>query len=272
MKQLKFFMFALTVLMGVSFTSCLDSDDSEYNSVGLFRVMTGYSGSYFMDLVGNQLYPTYSSVLEIEEQLGGPISAYDLAYIQYSYVEETTTRAESSTTPQVYNIKLLGFVGYTATLTETISSEEEVGDLSSNEVPFVSLTPSGSNGYGYNYTNYPATYGKLYLLAPIAFMTTNDEEKFKQHSFHLAFIPANVQSGDTELVFYMSHDAGSDDMSTSPVTTSGTKIFDIQSALMNFQAKTGAYPKKITIKAKVNENSTTLPDEFTSVSIDCNFD
>ena len=33
MKQLKFLMVALTLLMGISFTSCLNSDDGEYDDI-----------------------------------------------------------------------------------------------------------------------------------------------------------------------------------------------------------------------------------------------
>ena len=43
MKQLKFLMVALTLLMGISFTSCLNSDDGEYDDI------------YGMVLVNNSL-------------------------------------------------------------------------------------------------------------------------------------------------------------------------------------------------------------------------
>ena len=41
MKQLKFLMVALTLLMGISFTSCLNSDDGEYDDIyGMVLVNT----------------------------------------------------------------------------------------------------------------------------------------------------------------------------------------------------------------------------------------
>lgn len=49
MKQLKFLMVAFTLLMGVSFTSCLNDDagESMYDGIGYVRTVMG---SYFIDL------------------------------------------------------------------------------------------------------------------------------------------------------------------------------------------------------------------------------
>lgn len=43
MKQLKFLMVALTLLMGISFTSCLNSDDGEYDDI-YGMVLVNYMG------------------------------------------------------------------------------------------------------------------------------------------------------------------------------------------------------------------------------------
>ena len=53
MKQLKFLMVAFTLLMGVSFTSCLNDDagESMYDGIGYVRTVMG---SYFIDLYGNK--------------------------------------------------------------------------------------------------------------------------------------------------------------------------------------------------------------------------
>lgn len=49
MKQLKFLMVAFTLLMGVSFTSCLNDDagESMYDGIGYVRTVMG---SYFIDI------------------------------------------------------------------------------------------------------------------------------------------------------------------------------------------------------------------------------
>ena len=107
MKQLKFLMVAFTLLMGVSFTSCLNDDagESMYDGIGYVRTVMG---SYFIDLYGNTYHPTMASVTEMEAQ-GFKMSGTDLAQIAFKYVEDTpATKAEGGTfTPQDYRIKLV---------------------------------------------------------------------------------------------------------------------------------------------------------------------
>ena len=104
MKQLKFLMVAFTLLMGVSFTSCLNDDagESMYDGIGYVRTVMG---SYFVDLYGNTYHPTMASVTEMEAQ-GFKMSGTDLAQIAFKYVEDTpATKAEGGTfTPQDYRI------------------------------------------------------------------------------------------------------------------------------------------------------------------------
>ena len=110
MKQLKFLMVAFTLLMGVSFTSCLNDDagESMYDGIGYVRTVMG---SYFVDLYGNTYHPTMASVTEMEAQ-GFKMSGTDLAQIAFKYVEDTpATKAEGSTfTPQDYRIKLVSAI------------------------------------------------------------------------------------------------------------------------------------------------------------------
>ena len=110
MKQLKFLMVAFTLLMGVSFTSCLNDDagESMYDGIGYVRTVMG---SYFIDLYGNTYHPTMASVTEMEAQ-GFKMSGTDLAQIAFKYVEDTpATKAEGGTfTPQDYRIKLVSAI------------------------------------------------------------------------------------------------------------------------------------------------------------------
>lgn len=82
MKQLKFLMVAFTLLMGVSFTSCLNDDagESMYDGIGYVRTVMG---SYFIDLYGNTYHPTMASVTEMEAQ-GFKMSGTDLAQIAFN--------------------------------------------------------------------------------------------------------------------------------------------------------------------------------------------
>lgn len=66
MKQLKFLMVALTLLMGISFTSCLNSDDGEYDDI-YGMVLVNYMGLLsFEDAAGNTYQPTLASVTQFE--------------------------------------------------------------------------------------------------------------------------------------------------------------------------------------------------------------
>ena len=63
MKQLKFLMVALTLLMGIAFTSCLNSDDGEYDDIYGMVLVNNYMGLLsFEDAAGNTYQPTSASV------------------------------------------------------------------------------------------------------------------------------------------------------------------------------------------------------------------
>ena len=62
MKQLKFLMVAFTLLMGVSFTSCLNDDagESMYDGIGYVRIVIGgdTSGTFSIRLLcGHRIHP-----------------------------------------------------------------------------------------------------------------------------------------------------------------------------------------------------------------------
>lgn len=126
MKQLKFLMVAFTLLMGVSFTSCLNDDagESMYDGIGYVRTVMG---SYFIDLYGNTYHPTMASVTEMEAQ-GFKMSGTDLAQIAFKYVEDTpATKAEGGTfTPQDYRIKLVSAIAVDSYSTRYASSVEDM--------------------------------------------------------------------------------------------------------------------------------------------------
>lgn len=128
MKQLKFLMVAFTLLMGVSFTSCLNDDagESMYDGIGYVRTVMG---SYFVDLYGNTYHPTMASVTEMEAQ-GFKMSGTNLAQIAFKYVEDTpATKAEGSTfTPQDYRIKLVSAIAVDSYFYQTCKFCGKYGD------------------------------------------------------------------------------------------------------------------------------------------------
>ena len=184
MKQLKFLMVAFTLLMGVSFTSCLNDDagESMYDGIGYVRTVMG---SYFVDLYGNTYHPTMASVTEMEAQ-GFKMSGTDLAQIAFKYVEDTpATKAEGGTfTPQDYRIKLVSAIAVDSYSTRYASSVEDMEAAIPETAPIVTLEPTDNYGQTYK----PWMYGAEMLVLPISWKMENKEEMLKQHTMELVYL------------------------------------------------------------------------------------
>ena len=207
MKQLKFLMVAFTLLMGVSFTSCLNDDagESMYDGIGYVRTVMG---SYFVDLYGNTYHPTMASVTEMEAQ-GFKMSGTDLAQIAFKYVEDTpATKAEGSTfTPQDYRIKLVSAIAVDSYSTKHVSSVENMEmEAIPETAPIVTLEPTDNYGQTYK----PWMYGAEMLVLPISWKMEKKEEMLKQHTMELVYINDESNESSTELVFYLRHNKGTD--------------------------------------------------------------
>lgn len=97
MKQLKFLMVALTLLMGVSLTSCLDSGDSgsTYDE-GLYLRTQNYMGScFFVDLEGNRYYPTPASLAAMTNS-GFKAENADLVIVYFKWADELSSSSSST--------------------------------------------------------------------------------------------------------------------------------------------------------------------------------
>ena len=233
MKQLKFLMVAFTLLMGVSFTSCLNDDagESMYDGIGYVRTVMG---SYFVDLYGNTYHPTMASVTEMEAQ-GFKMSGTDLAQIAFKYVEDTpATKAEGGTfTPQDYRIKLVSAIAVDSYSTRYASSVEDMEAAIPETAPIVTLEPTDNYGQTYK----PWMYGAEMLVLPISWKMENKEEMLKQHTMELVYINDESNESSTELVFYLRHNNGS-------------------------------YPTTIRIKAKTDMDGAKLPEKYTDYTIE----
>lgn len=180
MKQLKFLMVAFTLLMGVSFTSCLNDDagESMYDGIGYVRTVMG---SYFVDLYGNTYHPTMASVTEMEAQ-GFKMSGTDLAQIAFKYVEDTpATKAEVVLLLrriQDYRIKLVSAIAVDSYSTRYASSVEDMEAAIPETAPIVTLEPTDNYGQTYK----PWMYGAEMLVLPISWKMENKEEMLKQHT------------------------------------------------------------------------------------------
>lgn len=253
MKKINFFAFALTLLMGISFTSCLDSDnEGGYDTAGYVRISSSFYGVQLKDLAGNIYIPTTASVAALKQQ-GVDLNStdYDLVYVYLKWVEETTTKAGTSRQVELVAASPVskGKGAYPVTSMENL--------ITSNEAPVVTLEPMGA----YGSTAKPWLYGSELMVLPIQWKMKNDKEMLKQHTFSLYYISGNQDDQDDKtMTFYLLHDKGTDNAEKNSLVDAANNFsFDIKSYMDSYKAQNGAYPSRVVVKAKVALDGFTLP-------------
>ena len=269
MAKFKIWMVALTVLMGFSLTSCLDSSEPEspYDGGGMFHVVQSYMGtSHFEDPAGNKLYPTSASVLAMETNYGFKISSTKLAFIYYKFVkEEAETKSTSTTTPKSYDLVLVSAVACDGPEPVIAEDLEDMENRVTENAPIVSLTPTVNNGISYTELK-PFLYDLNTLVLPIAWRMENNSEKISQHKFNLVYVESETEAGDGDMVLYLRHDRGTDEKTEAGTYTQDG--YDIEEAVGLFKGKAGNEPQRLIIKSKNNESDSKIPETYTEVSLD----
>lgn len=262
MKQLKFLMAALLMVMGVTLSSCLNSEEGEYDDIYCTALVnSNYLGyTYFEASNGDKLYPTPASVAQIEAQ-GYKISDYKMALIQGRSLEKNET-TNTNTEPGKIDFTLTGFLPYeygTAIVAETM---ENMAQLAPETSPIITMKIS--NGYQ---TIVPSQFNNNVVILPIAWALQDSKDAYDKHQLALACSLDEVKSGDKEIVFYIRHDNGGDEKTeTYAAPLYG---YDISEALEKFQEIAGNVPTKVIIKAHENsQHSTEIPENYTEYSID----
>ena len=264
MKQLKFLMVALTLLMGVSFTSCLDSGNGEnaYDGYGYFRTQSYMGTCFFVDLDGNRFYPTPESLSAMTSN-GFKAESADLVIVYFKWVDEQSGNGGSSSTATDHNIVLVSVTSIDSY--RAISLPSEVGLENFENAPIVTLNPTTNSNFGGNNMLQPFLYGPQMVVLPISWKMEHKVETLAQHTFTLAYVEEAQQDG-SELVLYLCHDKGTDEKTD--FTSVAFKAFDIKSFMETIKNQTGSYPSKVIIKAKADMDGTTMPDDYTSYEID----
>ncbi len=235
MKQMKFFLVALMcVVIGVSVTSCLDSDDGPHSAREYVKVNRWDMPVTFTNIYGQKLIPLASV----------NFADKDWALITYEYDPKTASATTMEVTLLDNPTYIDPIVGYTT------SSEEE------GNAPFFTLAPYVGG------TTYSAMYfDKNTFLMPIAykFLNTQKEEEAseeaKKHSFRLVYNPeAEAKEGELVLNFY--HYIAEEPDGEKVERTSNmleNKIVDFSSPLATYHQKSGG-KNPTTIKVVVMEN------------------
>ena len=259
----------LTLVMGLSMTSCLDSNSSEtaWDQVTVFRIHSNM-GIYFLnDIAGNTFYPTAASQAQLEAA-GFSFSENNVIWAFIKFVNEGDFDAYlNSETPQSYDIEMLSVATLDGEDVE-VSSSKEVMEMDVPETaPIVTLDFSEVTDAGVAAPK-PMLFDLETLLIPVRFNLSNSNELFQGHKLVLACSMDEMTEGSTDLVFYLRHDKGEDDGFS--YVADQTLGYDISNAVNIFTMNNGGIePTKIIIKTHEDVNQTgEIPEEYTTYEIE----
>lgn len=283
MKQIKTLMVAaLTLVMGVMMTSCLNSDGGEslYDGYFLAKVVSAgglYGGATLQDAGGNTYQASATSVAKLEAN-GFSFTDVKMAFIYYKFsVDENgnqiTPPDYNATEPQTFQVELVGIQEAPTEYAERVESAEELETNKYETAPIAisDMIGSSSNTVKFDfYGNEPMLY--MYLQ----WLLTNGEDEFKKHHIRLVYAFDEITADSNELRFYLCHDKGDDDGQTAYIQS--WYCFRVENALADFERVTGAKPAKIKLSlydatdGLTGNVSGTMPDERTDYTIDNNND
>lgn len=254
MKQVKFLMLALVILMGVGFTSCMNGDDDTTVRQDAFvKVKTGGLGSiYFEDANGFKYYASATSLATMKSTYGFDPSSGEMAYIIYQY--DSATQPITENTESLKDLQLMYAMGLDATV-ESVSEEGASND-SIAKAPIRSL--DGTIGSSYKYE--PFMFDESTLLLQIDYFMGVDG--LLSHYFTLVHYP-NEQVEENTIKLYLRHNNGKDtSLNYTSVNFSGQypfvfyKAFNLSKLHVPINTDT-----KIIIETQVNNTNIDLEDK-----------
>lgn len=206
MKQLKFLMVALTLLMGISFTSCLNSDSDPYNYGGGMVKVQNYMGLYsFKGENGVTITPTSASISALEAN-GFKMSEMSDKVAQIYYRWDPTQVNIPADEKDIKGVELYSI----ESLDNTVAIVEQKGVATNDSISKSNNAAIISLGYDAGGIKYAPKffYDDYTLLLPINYYITN-----KRHFLTLVYYP-NEDNGTT-LRLYLGHNSNGDSTSNS---------------------------------------------------------
>lgn len=266
MKQLKFLMVALTLLMGISFTSCLNSDSDPYNYGGGMVKVQNYMGLYsFKGENGVTITPTSASISALEAN-GFKMSEMSDKVAQIYYRWDPTQVNIPADEKDIKGVELYSI----ESLDNTVAIVEQKGVATNDSISKSNNAAIISLGYAPKFF-----YDDYTLLLPINYYITN-----KRHFLTLVYYP-NEDNGTT-LRLYLGHNSNGDstsNSSTSYTLTANTggyyglglfyKVYDLRKVFERYKRETSTFenPTTIEIVTKVNSYSLKLDDPQTEEKV-----
>lgn len=270
MKKLNLLAFVFALLMGVSFTSCLGSSESEgpYDWVSTVYVVHNiYGGDYFEDAYGNMYFPTTASINAIKQNNSNfDLANYEMAIIYFNWVEENEggqTAKETSAEPQKKDIELVGIQKIDVPRVEVAATKDQLERIAPSTAPILSLRQSS------NYISLtPQMLDTRTLIVYTGFYTANDKDEFAKHSIKMVYAMDEVSESSDELIVYIHHDKGTDDKTDTYYAN--YYAFNLETAIQNFKREhDDKAPRRIVVRAKeAMGQTTTLPNNYTEYDVE----
>jgi len=265
MKQLKFLMVAFTLLMGVSLTSCLNSDNDYAPSVGgLVKVSDSMFGNSFTMLDGvTKISPTAASLATLESNMGFKPSSTNIAYVTGTYDE--TLNSNLIEDKEYKSVNLLWAVSLDAKVEIT---ERGAENDSVNKAPVIDIDNSSQMEYEMEKKLHKPWffYDKTTLILPINYFVY----KAGAHKFTLVYYPEENADGNKTLKLYLKHyDADDKSTNTNSLNNSGAYpqiyyyAYDLRGVFSQYSKMTGEMPTTVTVEYVTNANSLKLEDAET---------
>lgn len=263
MKHLQLMMVALFMLMGVSLTSCLNSESDPYSyNTAMVKVRVSAFYTYFETADGIIIEPTQESISKLlSDKIDISELANKVANIAYRWdpaVVDVPSDAETIKGVELYSIESLDAPA------EVINIKGESKD-SIADTPIIELA---YNPGGYEYK--PFFFDETTLILPIHYYMEKTV-----HTLRLLYYKEETQENGI-LKLYLRHNKNEDAASGTGLTSYeyavGTgllslfyKAYDLSVIFSRYQEQTGMYeyPKKINIVYEANPYSWDLDDAQT---------
>lgn len=261
MAKFKIWMVALTLIMGVSFTSCMNSDNDTTRYGGtLAKVYSMYGMNYYFKTAdGLTITPTATSVAELEAR-GFKFSEVEGQVVQISYQWDSSVLEIPDNATKIEGVTLTGIISLDSQV--EVVDEPGAANDSISDTPIISLKKEASS----NFTYEPYYFDTNTLMLPINYYIQT-----KPHSFTLVYYP-NEEMSDGIIKLYLRHKKSGDNMTTSSPTSwdyalnGSTYLYYRSFNLQKIAYSTSGSLDKVIIVAEENANSVELDDNNTKTN------
>lgn len=247
MKHLKLLMAALAMMMGLTMTSCLESDDEYKQTYTAVAKLNGNYGTYqFVTPDGFTITPSLASISSFEGNNGSLLTHVGKVFLVYYTLADGQTIDENTTS--VSEVKLEGLMP----IDRPVEVVEEEGDMndSINNTPIITLK--------YSEELKPAFFDRSTLYLCVNYYMEN-----VTHDMTLMYYPNRMEYTDMP-TFYLHHDKNTDNIlapqSTSYYWASAGYFsffymtFDISDALYRYNMDNGASGMAQKVRVVAYEN------------------